>query len=69
VHSCASRAQTSMQFFSCSVGHGPVSTKSASGHVTLNLCFVHPVGSAGHVAHSYAFRAQNIDALIGTKTS
>jgi hypothetical protein len=40
-----------------------ISIKSTLGHVTLNLCFLHLVGSTGHV-HSGASRAQNVDALI-----
>jgi hypothetical protein len=35
-----------------------------SRHVTPNLCFLHLVGSAGHVEHSGAYGAQNIDALF-----
>jgi hypothetical protein len=27
-------------------------TKTAPGHVTLNLCFLHRVGAMGHVVHS-----------------
>jgi hypothetical protein len=34
------------------------STKSATGHMMLNLCF-HLVGSAGHVMHSYASGAKH----------
>jgi hypothetical protein len=30
------------------------STKSESGHVTFELVFLHPVGSACHVVHSGA---------------
>jgi hypothetical protein len=41
-----------------------VSIKSASGHITLNLCFLHPVGSAGHVGYSGASGPRNIDALF-----
>jgi hypothetical protein len=45
-------------------------TKSESGHVTMNLdtlcrnCILHLVGYAGHVGHSCAFEAQNVDALF-----
>jgi hypothetical protein len=41
-----------MQYFLCSGGTGVDSIKRTSGHVTPNLCFLHPVGSAGHVMHS-----------------
>jgi hypothetical protein len=35
-----------------------------SVHITLNLCFLHPVGSTNHVEHSGAFVAQNVDLLF-----
>jgi hypothetical protein len=38
--------------------------KSAPVHVTPNLCFLHPVGSAVHVVHFGASGARNIDALF-----
>jgi hypothetical protein len=44
-------------FFSCSGGPVAVSIKRAAGHVTPNLYFLHPVGSAGHIVHSGASRA------------
>jgi hypothetical protein len=34
-----SERETSLHYFSCSGGTGSYSTKSALGHVTLNLCF------------------------------
>jgi hypothetical protein len=39
VHSSVSRHETSTHYLSCSGGHGTVYSKSASGHITLNLCF------------------------------
>jgi hypothetical protein len=27
----------------------------------LNLCFLHPMGSAGHIVHSGASEARNVD--------
>jgi hypothetical protein len=39
VHSGVPRWETSMHYFSCSGGHGVVFIKSASGRVTLKLCF------------------------------
>jgi hypothetical protein len=29
-----------------------ISIKSMLGHIMQNLCFLHPMGSAGHVVHS-----------------
>jgi hypothetical protein len=46
--------ETSTHYFSCSGGTGTDSTKSVPGHVTSNLCFLHPMGSAGYVVHSGA---------------
>jgi hypothetical protein len=40
------------------------STKSALGHVTPNLCLFHLVESTGHVVHSCASGAQDVDALF-----
>jgi hypothetical protein len=34
------------------------------GHVTLNLRFLHPVGSTGHVGHCVASGVRNLDALF-----
>jgi hypothetical protein len=51
-------------YFSCSGGPDADSTESTLGHVTLNLFFLHPMGSAGHVVHSRGFGAQNLDALF-----
>jgi hypothetical protein len=39
VHSVATGAQNIDPLFLCSSGHYAVSIKSASGHVTSNLCF------------------------------
>jgi hypothetical protein len=36
-------------------------TKSASGHIMPNLCFLHPEGSAGYIVHSGASEKQNVD--------
>jgi hypothetical protein len=41
-----------------------VSKNSVLGHVTPNLCFWHPVGSAGHVVYFVVFRARNVNALF-----
>jgi hypothetical protein len=40
------------------------SINSTPGHITSNLCFLHPVGSAGHVVHSSASGLQNIDTIF-----
>jgi hypothetical protein len=49
-----------MQYFSSLDGTCTDLTKSAPGHVI----FLHPVGSAGHVAHSGVSGAQNVDTLL-----
>jgi hypothetical protein len=41
--------ETSMQHFSSLSGPGADPSKSTRGHVTPNLCFLHEVGSTGHV--------------------
>jgi hypothetical protein len=56
--------KTSTHYFSFSSWPGADTTKSASGHVTLNLCFLHPAGFAGHVLRSGASGLRNIDALF-----
>jgi hypothetical protein len=53
-----------MHYFSCLAGSGAVSIKSTPGHVTPNLCFLHPLGSASYKVHSGVSGAQNIDALF-----
>jgi hypothetical protein len=54
-----------MQYFSCSSGPGAGSIKNTLGHVTLNLCFLHPVVSVGHVVHSDASGARICNARVG----
>jgi hypothetical protein len=49
-----------MQYFSSLDGTCTDLTKSAPGRVI----FFHPVGSAGHVAHSGVSGAQNVDTLL-----
>jgi hypothetical protein len=39
------------------------STKTTPRYVTPNLCFSHPVGSAGNIVQSSAFEVRNVDAL------
>jgi hypothetical protein len=41
-----------------------VSIKSVLGHVTVNMSFLHLVGSTGYVVHSGASGTQNVDALF-----
>jgi hypothetical protein len=53
-----------MHYFSCSGGPNAVSIKSVMGQVRPNLCFLLPVGSAGHIVYSGASEVQNIDALF-----
>jgi hypothetical protein len=53
-----------MHYFLCSGGTAKDSTRSVSRHVTPNLCFLHPVGSAGHVVHSCASAVRNLDSLF-----
>jgi hypothetical protein len=52
VHSGASGTQTSAHYFSFSGRPGADPTKSASEHITPNLCFLHLVGSTDHVVRS-----------------
>jgi hypothetical protein len=56
--------ETSMHHFAFLGGTSMDSIKSTMGHVTVNLHFLHPVGSAGHVVHCGASRAQNVDTLF-----
>jgi hypothetical protein len=56
--------QISVRPSSCSGVPDPVFIKSALGHVMQNSCFLHPVGSTGHVVHSSASGAQNVIALF-----
>jgi hypothetical protein len=53
-----------MHYFPCSGGTGTDSTKNMSRHVTLNVCFWHTMGLAGHVVHFGASRVRNVDALF-----
>jgi hypothetical protein len=55
-HKVLPGCKTSTHYFPCSGGTGLDSIKSVSGHVTPNLCFLHPVGSTGHVVNSDASR-------------
>jgi hypothetical protein len=65
VHSSESGRETLMYYFSCSGGNDTYYTKSsASGHVSSNLCFLHPVEYAGHGVHSGESRPLNFDALF-----
>jgi hypothetical protein len=56
--------ETSTHYFSCSGGPAAVYIKSAQGHVTQNLCFLHLVGSASYIKHSGTSGAQNVDTLF-----
>jgi hypothetical protein len=53
--------EMSTHYFSDSGGSGTDLTKSASGHIMPNLCFLHPEGSAGHIVHSGASEKRNVD--------
>jgi hypothetical protein len=54
--------ETSMNYFSCSCGTGMDSTKKLAGTRYTKLVFFHPMGYVGHVVHSSASGARNIDA-------
>jgi hypothetical protein len=56
--------KTTKHYFAWLVGTGAIFIKSISGDVTLNMYFLHPVGYAGHVVHSGASGARNIDTLF-----
>jgi hypothetical protein len=56
--------EKSRPYFLSSGGTGKDLTKSVLGHVVLNLCSLHPVGSAGHVVHFGAFAVQKVNALF-----
>jgi hypothetical protein len=58
------RCKTSTHYFSCTGGTGTESTNIALGHVTLNFCFLHPVGYAGHVVHFGASGERIIDTIF-----
>jgi hypothetical protein len=64
VHSVRLGREKSMHYFSCSGGTSTDLTKSASGHVGPNLCFLHPEGSAANIVRFSASGAQNIDTLF-----
>jgi hypothetical protein len=53
-----------MHYFSCSGGTGRDLTKKRIGTHYVKLVFLHSVGYAGHVVHSSASGARNIDALF-----
>jgi hypothetical protein len=54
----------SMQYFHARVGQVWFFHNKRLETSYVELVFLHPVGSAGHVVHSSASRAQNIDALF-----
>jgi hypothetical protein len=56
--------ETMAYYFSCSCGSGTDSRKSVPGDVTPNWCFLHSVGSVGHVVHFGASGARNVDTLF-----
>jgi hypothetical protein len=56
--------KTSTHYFSCSGGPNAVCIKSALGHVTLNLHFLHLLGSMSHIVDSDVSRVGNDDALF-----
>jgi hypothetical protein len=54
VHSVCPCRETSIHYFSCSGGPNAFPIKSAPGHVTSNLHFLHPVESLSYKVHSGA---------------
>jgi hypothetical protein len=56
--------ETSMHNFLCWGGTGTDSTKKHGGTHYAELVFLHPVGSTGHIVHSGASGAWNINALF-----
>jgi hypothetical protein len=54
----------STHYYSCSGGHVTDLTKKRTGTCDVELAFLHPVGSVGHVVHSGASKARNVDALF-----
>jgi hypothetical protein len=54
VHSVCPCRETSIHYFSCSGGPNAFPIKSAPGHVTSNLHFLHPVESVSYKVHSGA---------------
>jgi hypothetical protein len=60
---CAGR-ETLMHNFSCSGGPDAVSVKKRARTRYVELVFLHPVGSAGHIMHSCVSVAQNVNALF-----
>jgi hypothetical protein len=54
----------SMHYFSSSSGTSAFSIKKRAGTRYAGLVFLHPVGYAGHVVHSSASGARNVDALF-----
>jgi hypothetical protein len=53
-----------LHYFSYFGGTGTDMVKSAPRNVTPNLCFLHLVGSAGHVVHYGASGERNINTLF-----
>jgi hypothetical protein len=53
-----------MQYFSFPIGPSAYPTKTASGRVQPNLCFLHPERSTGHIVGSCVSEVWNIDALF-----
>jgi hypothetical protein len=54
----------STDYFSCSGGTGTDMIKSVPQTYYAKLVFLHPVGSSGHIVHSVASGARNVNTLM-----